>query len=151
MMSSNNVIINPDEELHELLGYDRIKIIQKKDGFKFGIDAVLLSDFAQVKKRHRVMDLCTGTGIVPFLVYGKYEPQSIFGLEIQRDMVEMAERSVRMNNLEEKLHFINHDLKAWQILAMACGTAAVMELIEFIFSWPGGILVKDRDNNNAYG
>lgn len=47
--------------------------------------------------------------------------------------------------------FINHDLKAWQILAMACGTAAVMELIEFIFSWPGGILVKDRDNNNAYG
>ena len=47
--------------------------------------------------------------------------------------------------------FINHDLKAWQILAMACGTAAIMELIEFIFSWPGGILVKDRDNNNACG
>ncbi len=45
--------------------------------------------------------------------------------------------------------FIDYDLKAWQILAMACGTAAIMELIEFIFSWPGGILVKDRDNNNA--
>ena len=52
-------------------------LIQKKDGFKFGIDAVLLSDFANVKKKHRVIDLCTGTGIIPFLLYGKYNPSSI--------------------------------------------------------------------------
>ena len=57
------------------------------------------------------MDLCTGTGIVPFLVYGKYEPQSVFGLEIQRDMVEMAERSVKLNSLEGRVQFINGDLK----------------------------------------
>ncbi|MBR4861699.1 MAG: hypothetical protein IKU09_05815 [Firmicutes bacterium] len=43
--------------------------------------------------------------------------------------------------------FIDHDLELWHILALACGTAAIMELIEFLFSWPGGILVKDRDNN----
>lgn len=102
--------VNNDENIDDLQ-LKGLYLIQKKDGFKFGIDAVLLSDFAQVKKRHRVMDLCTGTGIVPFLVYGKYEPQSVFGLEIQRDMVEMAERSVKLNSLEGRLQFINGDLK----------------------------------------
>lgn len=102
--------VNNDENIDDLQ-LKRLYLIQKKDGFKFGIDAVLLSDFAQVKKKHRVMDLCTGTGIVPFLVYGKYEPQSVFGLEIQRDMVEMAERSVKLNSLEGRVQFINGDLK----------------------------------------
>lgn len=102
--------VNNDENIDDLQ-LKGLYLIQKKDGFKFGIDAVLLSDFAQVKKRHRVMDLCTGTGIVPFLVYGKYEPQSVFGLEIQRDMVEMAERSVKLNSLEGRVQFINGDLK----------------------------------------
>lgn len=102
--------VNNDENIDDLQ-LKGLYLIQKKDGFKFGIDAVLLSDFAAVKKKHRVMDLCTGTGIVPFLLYGKYEPQSIFGLEIQRDMVEMAERSVKLNSLEGKVQFINGDLK----------------------------------------
>ena len=102
--------VNNDENIDDLQ-LKGLYLIQKRDGFKFGIDAVLLSDFAQVKKRHRVMDLCTGTGIVPFLVYGKYEPQSVFGLEIQRDMVEMAERSVKLNSLEGRVQFINGDLK----------------------------------------
>lgn len=102
--------VNNDENIDDLQ-LKGLYLIQKRDGFKFGIDAVLLSDFAQVKKKHRVMDLCTGTGIVPFLVYGKYEPQSVFGLEIQRDMVEMAERSVKLNSLEGKVQFINGDLK----------------------------------------
>ena len=102
--------VNNDENIDDLQ-LKGLYLIQKKDGFKFGIDAVLLSDFAQVKKKHRVMDLCTGTGIVPFLVYGKYEPQSVFGLEIQRDMVEMAERSVKLNSLEGRVQFINGDLK----------------------------------------
>lgn len=102
--------VNNDENIDDLQ-LKGLYLIQKRDGFKFGIDAVLLSDFAQVKKKHRVMDLCTGTGIVPFLVYGKYEPQSVFGLEIQRDMVEMAERSVKLNSLEGRVQFINGDLK----------------------------------------
>ncbi|NME84155.1 tRNA1(Val) (adenine(37)-N6)-methyltransferase [Clostridium sp. SM-530-WT-3G] len=102
--------INSDENIDDLQ-LKGLYLIQKQDGFKFGIDAVLLSDFAQVKKKHRVMDLCTGTGIVPFLIYGKYEPQKVYGLEIQSDMVEMAERSVKLNSLEEKIEFINGDLK----------------------------------------
>lgn len=102
--------VNSDENVDDLQ-LKGLYLIQKQDGFKFGIDAVLLSDFAQVKKKHRVMDLCTGTGIVPFLVYGKYEPQKVYGLEIQSDMAEMAERSVKLNSLEGKVEFINGDLK----------------------------------------
>lgn len=102
--------VKSDENVDDLQ-LKGLYLIQKKDGFKFGIDAVLLSDFAQVKKKHRVMDLCTGTGIVPFLIYGKYEPQSIYGLEIQPDMTEMAERSVKLNSLDNNIKFINGDLK----------------------------------------
>lgn len=99
------------DEIIDDLQLKGLNLIQKKDGFKFGIDAVLLSDFANVKTKHRVMDLCTGTGIVPFLIYGKYNPQSVYGLEIQEDMVDMAKRSAKLNSLEEKLTFINEDLK----------------------------------------
>ncbi|MDO5518610.1 MAG: tRNA1(Val) (adenine(37)-N6)-methyltransferase [Clostridium sp.] len=110
-MDTNEIkYVNEDENVDDLQ-LKGLNLIQKKDGFKFGIDAVLLSDFAQVKKRHRVMDLCTGTGIVPFLIYGKYEPQSVYGLEIQDDMVDMAKRSVKLNSLEGKVEFIRGDLK----------------------------------------
>lgn len=107
--------INQDETIDDLQ-LKGLNLIQKKDGFKFGIDAVLLSDFANVKTKHRVMDLCTGTGIVPFLIYGKYNPQSVYGLEIQKDMIDMAKRSAKLNLLEEKLIFINDDLKNIELL-----------------------------------
>lgn len=93
-----------------------LKLIQKKSGFRFGVDAVLLADFANVKRKHKVIDICTGTGIVPFLIWGKYAPESIVGLEIQDDMVEMAKRSVSLNNLEAKIDFINGDLKDKKLL-----------------------------------
>lgn len=110
-MDTNKSSYIREDELIDDLQLNGLKLIQKRDGFKFGIDAVLLSHFANVKRNFRVMDLCTGTGIVPFLIYGKYSPKEVFGLEIQEDMVEMAERSVHINDLEEKIHFVNHDLK----------------------------------------
>lgn len=93
-----------------------LKLIQKKTGFRFGVDAVLLADFANVKRKHKVIDICTGTGIVPFLLWGKYSPESIVGVEIQDDMVEMAKRSVILNELDEKIEFINGDLKDKNLL-----------------------------------
>lgn len=93
-----------------------LHLIQKKSGFRFGVDAVLLADFANVKRKHKVIDICTGTGIIPFLLLGKYEPESIIGLEIQDDMVEMAERSVKLNGVEEKISFVNGDLKDKKLL-----------------------------------
>jgi len=107
----NKVEYLKEDETIDDLQLEGLSLIQKKDGFKFGIDAVLLSDFACIKNKHRVIDLCTGTGIIPFLIYGKYNPQSIYGLEIQEDMIEMAKRSVKLNSLEEKVFFLNEDLK----------------------------------------
>nr|WP_312290983.1 tRNA1(Val) (adenine(37)-N6)-methyltransferase [Clostridium chromiireducens] len=102
--------IREDETIDDLQ-LKGLNLIQKKDGFKFGIDAVLLSDFANVKSKHKVMDLCTGTGIVPFLLYGKYGPQSVYGLEIQEEMVDMAKRSAKLNLLGEQIKFFQGDLK----------------------------------------
>ncbi|MCI6859373.1 MAG: tRNA1(Val) (adenine(37)-N6)-methyltransferase [Eubacterium sp.] len=86
-------------------------LIQKIDGFCFGIDAVLLSDFARVKKKSRVMDLCTGTGIIPVLMEAKYSPEYIEGLEIQEEYAKMASRSVAMNGLSEKVKITEGDVK----------------------------------------
>lgn len=110
-MDNNKSIYVRENESIDDLQLKGLNLIQKIDGFKFGVDAVLLSDFANVKKRHRAIDLCTGTGIIPFLLYGKYEPTEIYGLEIQGDMVEMAMRSTKLNSLEEKIVFVNEDLK----------------------------------------
>ena len=69
-------------------------IIQDPKRFCFGIDAVILSDFAEVKKGERVMDLCTGTGIIPILLEAKTDGSHFTGLEIQEESAEMARRSV---------------------------------------------------------
>ncbi|CUP03600.1 tRNA1(Val) (adenine(37)-N6)-methyltransferase [Clostridium disporicum] len=105
-----DVNINIDESIDDLQ-LNGLMLIQKQSGFRFGVDAVLLSDFANVKKKHRVLDLCTGTGIVPFLVYGKYSPKEVWGVEIQEDMVEMANRSSQLNKTDDIVKFKCADLK----------------------------------------
>lgn len=105
-----DVNINLDESIDDLQ-LNGLRLIQKQSGFRFGVDAVLLSDFANVKKKHRVLDLCTGTGIIPFLVYGKYNPKEVWGIEIQEDMVEMANRSSKLNDTDEIVKFKCADLK----------------------------------------
>lgn len=105
-----NIRINEDESIDDL-DLNGLKLIQKEKAFRFGIDAVLLSDFANVKTKHRVVDLCTGTGIVPFLIYGKYNPKEIWGIEIQEEMEEMACRSSKLNGVEDIVKFKCADLK----------------------------------------
>lgn len=107
--------LKEDESLDDL-ELKGIKIIQKKYGFRFGVDAVLLANFANVRKGFRVIDMCTGTGIVPFIIAGKTEASSITGIEIQSDMVEMAKRSVELNNLKDRMEFIHGDLKDKNLL-----------------------------------
>lgn len=106
----NEVIINENETIDDLQ-LKGLKLIQKKDAFRFGVDAVLLSEFANIKKNFRVIDLCTGTGIVPFLILGKYGPKEIVGVEVQEEITEMANRSVILNQVEDKIKFINRNLK----------------------------------------
>ncbi len=86
-------------------------VIQDPQRFCFGMDAVLLSGFLTVKAGERVLDLGTGTGIIPILLAAKTEGTDFTGLEIQEDCAEMAERSVRLNHLEEKIRIECGDLK----------------------------------------
>ena len=94
------------------LEYKGLKIIQNTEGFCFGIDAVLLSDFAkEIKKDSKVLDLGTGTGILPILLSGKTNLSKIYGIEVQEEVAEMAQRSVKLNNLEDKIEIINKNIK----------------------------------------
>lgn len=93
------------------LQYKGLKIIQNEKDFCFGIDAVLLSDFAKgIKKDSYVVDLCTGNGIIAILLSGKTEAKEIVGIEIQEHVAEMANRSVEMNNIQDRVKIINEDL-----------------------------------------
>lgn len=102
--------LKSDERLDDLQrnGY---QIIQKKNGFCFGMDAVLLSGFARVKQGEKAIDLGTGTGIIPILLEAKYEGEHYTGLEIQDEMADMAARSVALNHLEEKVSIVKGDIK----------------------------------------
>ena len=106
----NNVTCGEDERIDDLQrnGY---RIIQKKKGFCFGMDAVLLSGFAQVKEGEVAVDLGTGTGIIPILLEAKTKGKHFTGLEIQEEEAEMAGRSVRLNQLENRVDIVRGDIK----------------------------------------
>ena len=103
--------LKPEERLDDLErnGY---KIIQNPNKFCFGMDAVLLSGFVKIKKDERVLDLGTGTGIIPILLEGKTSGKHFTGLEIQEESAEMAGRSVAYNHLEERISIIQGDIKS---------------------------------------
>ena len=90
-----------------------LKIIQDPGRFCFGMDAVLLSGFASagIRQGMRVLDLGTGTGIIPLLLSAKTQAESLCGLEIQADSADMARRSVAMNHLENRISVIQGDIK----------------------------------------
>lgn len=103
-------ILLPGERFDDLQrnGY---KIIQNSQKFCFGMDAVLLSGFARVKKAERVIDLGTGTGIIPILLEAKTPGEHFTGLEIQPESADMAARSVRYNGLEDRISIVTGDIK----------------------------------------
>ena len=93
------------------LEFKNLKIIQNTKGFCFGIDAVLLSDFAKnIKKNAKVLDLGTGTGIISILLCGKTNLEKIVGVEVQKEVADMAKRSSKLNNLENKFEIIKENI-----------------------------------------
>ena len=106
----NNVEIKENERIDDLHrnGY---LLIQNTKMFCFGIDAVLLSGFAQVKKGENVIDLGTGTGVIPILLEAKTEGNHFTGIEIQKESAEMAKRSVLLNGLQNKISIDQGDIK----------------------------------------
>lgn len=102
-------LVNPGERLDDLQnGY---YVIQDPEKFCFGMDAVLLASFAKVKKDERVLDMCTGTGIVPILLRAKTQGRNYVGLEIQESCAEMASRSVAYNELGQEIRIVQGDVK----------------------------------------
>lgn len=103
-------MIKKEEQVDDLYrcGY---RIIQNPARFRFGMDAVLLAEFAKAHPGEKVIDLGTGTGIIPTLMAARYPEASYAGLELQEEMAEMAGRSVILNGLEEKLKIYSGDIR----------------------------------------
>ena len=111
-MTEKVINILKENERIDDLQINNLKIIQNTDGFCFGIDSVLLSEFSKdIKKGSKVIDLGTGTGIISFLLIAKTELKNVVGIEVQEEVAEMASRSIKLNNLENKFKIINCDIK----------------------------------------
>lgn len=94
------------------LEYKGLKIIQNIEGFCFGIDSILLADFAkEIKRNSRVIDLGAGTGIIGILLCAKTEISHMVGVEIQEEVYDIAKRNVKLNKLEEKFTLMNINIK----------------------------------------
>lgn len=105
-----DVMLKKDERIDDL-EYKGLKIVQNKNWFCFGIDSVLLSDFAKkIKNNSTVLDLGSGTGIISILLSKKINAKKIIGVEIQKDVYEMSKKSILLNDLQN-VEFINEDIK----------------------------------------
>ena len=105
-----NEFLLPGERIDDLQR-NNLRIIQNEEKFCFGMDAVLLSGFARVKTGERVLDMGTGTGIIPILLSAKTDAEHLIALEIQEESADMARRSVAMNHLQDKIEVVTGDIK----------------------------------------
>lgn len=104
-------MIKSDETLDDLI-INNLQLIQKKKGFRFTLDSVLLAQFATLKEGDKIVDLGTGTGIIPFILSTRLQNIRIVGIEIQEELVEMANRSVTLNNLGKVIEIVQEDMKS---------------------------------------
>ena len=107
-MVKNNLL--KENERIDSLQRNGYSIIQNSTRFCFGMDAVLLTDFVNLKKGDRVIDLCTGTGVIPILLCAKSQAEHFEAVEIQEETADMAKRSVILNNLEDRIDVKCEDL-----------------------------------------
>lgn len=114
-MNNSNGLLKPDERIDELQR-NNYRIIQNTKKFCFGMDAVLLSGFVKVLPGETVLDLGTGTGIIPILLEAKSLGKHFTGLEIQSESADMARRSLILNKLEDKIDIVDGDIKEASLL-----------------------------------
>ncbi len=105
-----DIILKENEKIEDLQ-CKGLKIIQNKKWFCFGMDAVLLTNYCDIKNNSSIVDLGTGTGIIPILLSGKKNYSKAYAIEIQQEVAEMAKRSVLLNDLQDKIEVLNIDLK----------------------------------------
>lgn len=104
------MILNNNEKIEDLED-KRLKIIQAKDSYRFSVDSILLLNFIRLKNYENIIDLGTGSGILPLLLFGKKKGLSIYGVEIQKDLADMARRSVELNKLQNGIIIIQEDFR----------------------------------------
>ena len=107
---SGEIKLKEKERLDDLQ-LSGLRIIQDPERFCFGMDAVLLSGFVKARRGDELLDLGTGTGILPLLLSAKTQCAHLTGLEIQKESADMARRSVALNHLEEKISIVTGDVK----------------------------------------
>jgi len=94
------------------LNLNGLKIYQETDYFCFGIDSVLLANFVNSNSsKNNVVDLCSGSGVIPIIMSAKKKYNKIFGVELQKEMYELLNENIGFNNLNEKIIAINEDVK----------------------------------------
>lgn len=105
-------MLKENERIDQLMQYN-LEIIQSSDVFSFSLDAVLLGDFAKIRQRDdlKIVDLCSGNGAVALMLSQKTK-SPIYGIEIQPELVDMAQRSVELNQLEDQVTIVQRDLNA---------------------------------------
>ncbi len=103
-------IVGKDETL-AILCNEKLKIIQKKQGYRFSIDAFLLAAFVTMKKHERLLDIGTGCGIIPIYIAKKGLTNDMTGVELQEDLFEVAQKNRAINGCEDHVHFINADIR----------------------------------------
>lgn len=99
-----------DETIDDILG-GRLKILQKKRGYRFSIDSLLLAHFVRLKRGDSVVDLGTGSGILLLILSQRFRCGRLVGVEIQEELADMARRSAEMNNLKGKIKIISGDIR----------------------------------------
>lgn len=129
-----------EEVINDLLGYDGIKIIQRPDMFNFSLDSTLLADFAKpLTKTKKILDLGTGNAPIPLFLSLKTNAK-IVGVEIQKDVYEIAKRNISLNNLEDQITIINDDIK---------GLSKKFENSEFDLITCNPPFFKHKENSNV--
>jgi len=103
-------VLNNNEKIENLQDKG-LKIIQASDTYRFSVDSILLLDFIRLKNYENIIDLGTGSGIIPLLLFGKKKGLSIYGIEIQEDLADMARRSVELNKLQNSITIIQEDYR----------------------------------------
>lgn len=101
-----NIQLNDDEDLSPFIR-GKVYIIQKKEGYRFNIDSLLLSDFVNIKSSGKVIDLGTGSGIILILLSLKYKNLKFYGLEVQEELHYLAKKNFALNNVEVELKLGN--------------------------------------------
>lgn len=103
-------VVGKDETL-DILCNEHLKIVQKKTGYRFSIDAVLLAAFVVLKKHERLLDIGSGCGIIPIYIAKKGCKNDMTGVEVQRDLFETSQKNKVINDCEEHVHFVHADIR----------------------------------------